>query len=422
MSTTPPAPPPAPPTRVPAIDAYRGFVMFLMLAEVLRLPAVARQFPDSPFWQAVQFHTTHVEWVGCSLHDLIQPSFSFLVGVAMVFSLAARKARGEPFWKSAVHAGWRSVALVAIGVLLRSVGDGHKRTYFTFEDTLSQIGLGYFLLFLIGNQKPRLWWTALIVILVGYWVVFIRFPPPGPDFPYHLVGVKPEWGEKHHDWSGLPTYWNKNSNLAWAADTWFLNLFPRASEFKFNGGGYATASFIPTLGTMILGLIAGGWLRRAESARRQVLWLTAAGAVGLAVGWALGAFGVCPVVKRIWTPSWVLFSGGWCFLILALFHALTAGIGYAGWTYPLRVIGANSILIYVIAEVPLGGWLLTQLQKHLPADTFPTVGRWVAGWADRAEDVKVVEAVVGVVKGAVLLAIYWLLLWWLYAKRVFVRI
>jgi heparan-alpha-glucosaminide N-acetyltransferase len=426
MSTTPPAPTPipaAPPTRVPAIDAYRGFVMFLMLAEVLRLPAVAKQFPDSPFWQAILFHTTHVEWVGCSLHDLIQPSFSFLVGVAMVFSLAARKARGEPFWKSAVHAGWRSVALVALGVILRSVGDGHKRTYFTFEDTLSQIGLGYFLLFLIGQLKPRWWWVALGVIVVGYWAAFVAYPLPASDFDFEKVGVSAKWAEDHHNsFTGLAAHWKKNSNLAWAADTWFLNLFPRASEFKFNGGGYATASFIPTLATMILGLIAGGWLRRPESAWRQVLWLTAAGAVGLAAGRMMGEFGVCPVVKRIWTPSWVLFSGGWCFLILALFHALTAGIGYAGWTYPLRVIGANSILIYVIAEVPLGGWLLTQLQKHLPADTFPAVGRWVAGWADRAEDAKVVEAVSNVAKGAVLLVVYWLLLWWLYLKRVFVRI
>lgn len=419
MSTTATTPPP----RVPAIDAYRGFVMFLMLAEVLHLPAVAKQFPDSPFWQAVRFHTTHVEWVGCSLHDLIQPSFSFLVGVAMVFSLAARKARGEPFWKSAVHAGWRSVALVALGVLMRSIGDGHKRTHFTFEDTLSQIGLGYFLLFLIGNQRQRLWWISLAVVVVGYWGAFTLFPAPAPEFDYQRVGVSAKWAEDHHNsFTGLAAHWKKNSNLAWAADTWFLNLFPREKPFTHNGGGYSTSSFLPTLATMILGLIAGGWLRRAESAWRQVLWLTAAGAVGLAVGRALGEFGVCPVVKRIWTPSWVLFSGGWCFLLLAFFHALTAGIGYAGWTYPLRVIGANSILIYVIADVPLGGWLLTQLQKHLPADTFLTLGNWVAGWAGRAGDVKTVEAVGGVMKGMVLLVVYWLLLWWLYAKRVFVRI
>jgi predicted acyltransferase len=150
-----------------------------------------------------------------------------------------------------------------------------------------------------------------------------------------------------------------------------------------------------------------------------VVWLVVAGAVGLAVGRALGEFGVCPVVKRIWTPSWVLFSGGWCLLILAVFHMLTAGIGYAGWTYPFRVIGANSILIYVIAEVPLGGWLMTQLQKHLPVDLFATLARKVGEWTEAGGQV---EAIEGVLKGVVLLAVYWLFLWWLYRKKVFVRI
>ena len=92
------APPPLPqqkPTRIASVDAYRGFVMFLMMAEVLRIAKVAAGFPESGVWQALKFHTSHVEWVGCSLHDLIQPSFSFLVGVALPFSIAARAAKGQ---------------------------------------------------------------------------------------------------------------------------------------------------------------------------------------------------------------------------------------------------------------------------------------------------------------------------------------
>jgi predicted acyltransferase len=170
---------------------------------------------------------------------------------------------------------------------------------------------------------------------------------------------------------------------------------------------------------MILGLIAGGWLRTAAPDWTKIGWLVLAGAIGLGVGRALGDFGVCPVVKRIWTPSWVLFSGGWCFLLLALFHALTTGIGYGGWTYPLRVIGANSILIYVIADTPIGGWLLSQVQKHLPAGAFANAGKWVA---DRAGMSAGADAMAEVVKGLFLLSVYWLFLWWLYAKRVFVRI
>src|SRR5690348_2147001 len=83
------------PARLGSLDAYRGLVMFLMMAEVLELRRVARALPGNGFWAFLAHHQSHVEWVGCSLHDLIQPSFSFLVGVALPFSLASRKARGQ---------------------------------------------------------------------------------------------------------------------------------------------------------------------------------------------------------------------------------------------------------------------------------------------------------------------------------------
>ena len=135
-------------TRNIAVDAYRGFVMFLMMAEVLRLARVAANYPGNWFWAFLGFNQTHVEWFGCSLHDLIQPSFSFLVGVALPYSIASRLAKGGTFGKMWAHAIWRSILLVALGVFLRSMHS--PQTYFTFEDTLSQIGLGYPLLFLLA--------------------------------------------------------------------------------------------------------------------------------------------------------------------------------------------------------------------------------------------------------------------------------
>src|SRR5262249_44692291 len=128
------------PKRVVAVDAYRGLVMFLMMAEVLRLSRLAEHFPGSAFWQAVGFHTRHLEWAGCSLHGLIQPSFSSLVGVALPFSIASRLARGQSFGRLFGHAVWRSLLLIGLGIFLRSVN--RSQTNFTFEDTLTQIGLG----------------------------------------------------------------------------------------------------------------------------------------------------------------------------------------------------------------------------------------------------------------------------------------
>src|SRR6478672_7782031 len=107
------------PPRITSIDAYRGLVMFLMVAAGMALykvaddPRVYQEFSDGPewarqawnaSWKAIGFHTNHVKWSGASLHDMIQPSFSFLVGVALPFSLASRQAKGQGFWKMFFHA------------------------------------------------------------------------------------------------------------------------------------------------------------------------------------------------------------------------------------------------------------------------------------------------------------------------------
>src|SRR3954447_1552417 len=170
--------------RLASIDAYRGLVMFLMMAEVLRFCAVASALPESapdrPVWKLLCQHQSHVEWVGCVLHDLIQPSFSFLVGVALPFSIAARMARGASLGKMFTHAAWRALLLVALGIFLRSTHS--PQTNFTFEDTLTQIGLGYLFLFLLGLCSPRTQWIGFAVILIGYWAAFALYHLPASDF------------------------------------------------------------------------------------------------------------------------------------------------------------------------------------------------------------------------------------------------
>jgi heparan-alpha-glucosaminide N-acetyltransferase len=382
-----------------ALDAYRGFVMFLMMAEVLRLARVARAFPESWFWSILAYHQTHVPWAGCSLHDLIQPSFSFLVGVALPYSIASRLAKGGTFRKMLFHALWRSLLLVALGIFLRSMSS--QQTNFTFEDTLTQIGLGYPFLFLLGFRPPRWQWTALAVILFGYWLAWALYPVPGPAFDYQAVGVPPDW---QHHYSGLAAHWNKNANLGLAFDQWFMNLFPRSTPFVANRGGYLTLSFIPTLGTMILGLIAGRWLR--ESAPRIPLKkFVIAGAAGIAAGLLLHATGINPVVKRIWTPSWTLFSGGACFLLLAAFCWIIEAKGYRKWAYPLVIIGMNSIAAYLIAHL-FDNFITSSFRIHLGANAFKTFG----------------DGLEPFVQGMAVLLVYWLILFWMYRRKLFLRI
>src|SRR3982750_500201 len=122
--------------RVTSIDAFRGFVMLLMLAEAMRLWTLHDAFPASRFWAIVAYNTEHVPWQGCSLHDLIQPAFSFLVGAALPFSIASRKMKGQTFGPMLGHAVRRALLLVFLGIFLRSLD--RPTTYWTFEDTLSQ--------------------------------------------------------------------------------------------------------------------------------------------------------------------------------------------------------------------------------------------------------------------------------------------
>lgn len=386
-------------TRNIAVDAYRGLVMLLMMAEVLQLSRVAQAFPGNWFWHILAYHQTHVDWAGCSLHDTIQPGFSFLVGVALPYSIASRLAKGATFPRMFLHALWRSLLLIALGVFLRSIS--RPITYFTFEDTLSQIGLGYPILFLLGFRPPRWVWTALAVILVGYWLAWALYPVPAPGFDYQSVGVPQDW---QHHYSGFAAHWNKNANLGNAFDQWFLNLFPRTAPFVDNAGGYLTLSFIPTLGTMILGLIAGRWLRAAAPAipmKRLLL----AGAIGIAAGLLLHFTGICPVVKRIWTPSWTLFSGGICFLFLAGFCWLIEVKGYRKWAFPLLVIGMNSIAAYLMAHL-FERFIMDSFRIHLGQHAFQIFGTGPEPF----------------VRGLAVLLVYWLMLYWMYKRKVFMRI
>lgn len=379
------------PERLASLDAYRGLVMFLMMGEVLQLCAVAKKFPDSGYWKFLCYHQSHVEWVGCSLHDLIQPSFSFMVGVALPFSLLKRRAQNESQWKLTAHAFFRALILVLLGVFLRS--GGHSQTYWTFEDTLSQIGLGYGFLFLLALRSVRVQWIAFGAMLLLYWGAFALYPLPG------VVG------NGAHDLPGFAAHWNKNTNLAWAFDTWFLNLFSREKPFRFNAGGYATLSFIPTLATMLLGLLAGGVLLGNKTAWQKVRWLAVAGLVGLASGWLFGWLGVCPVVKKIWTPSWVLFSGGWCLLLLAAFYALLDIWKIRRWAFALTVVGMNSIAAYLIAHW-FREFIATSLPRHFGKDIYLFFGADYQPFT----------------QGILVLFVYWLILYWMYRSKIFLKV
>jgi heparan-alpha-glucosaminide N-acetyltransferase len=385
--------------RLVSLDAYRGFVMLLMASDGFNFSRIAAKMPDSSLWNFLSYQTEHTAWRGCSLWDLIQPSFTFLVGVALPFSLAKRRAAGQGFGEMLGHAVWRALALTFLGVFLRSMH--HQQTYFTFEDTLSQIGMGYVFLFLLAWTPPKVQFAGLLAILVGYWLAFACYPLPPAGFDYQAVGVPANWPHL----SGFSAHWDKNTNLAAAFDHWFLNLFPREEPFRFNDGGYLTLSFVPTLGTMILGLLTGQFLRQPKPPFEKIKVMVVLGIGCLALGILLDAAGICPSVKRIWTPAWVIFSGGWCFLLLASFYAVLDWKGYVRWAFPLVVVGLNSIAMYVMDHL----WddsIKSTLPIFLGRDIYNLLGGTYAPATEML----------------FLLAVLWLICYWMYRRKLFLKI
>ncbi|MGB8258914.1 MAG: DUF5009 domain-containing protein [Terracidiphilus sp.] len=389
----------APPARNMAVDAYRGLVMLLMMGEVMQFAKVAAAYPDSLFWRILSYNQTHVEWSGMGLHDNIQPGFSFLVGVALPYSIASRVKKGQSFRRQLAHTIWRSLVLIFLGIFLRSTWT--TQTNYTFEDTLTQIGLGYTFAWLLAHAKPKWQWTAIGGILVGYWLAWALYPAPGPGFDWAAVGVPANWP---YNFQGFLAHWNKNSNLGQAFDLWFLNLLPRPSRFLFNEGGYLTLSFIPTLGTILLGLRAGDWLRSGGD-RIPVKKLVVAGLILIAAGVALHYGGVCPIVKRIWTPAWTLFSGGVCLLFLAAFSWIIDVKGFRKWAFPLAVVGMNSIAAYLIAHL-WEEFIVRSLYTHLGKSFFQVFGAGLEPFFS----------------GVCVMLVYWGILYWMYRRKLFLRV
>jgi heparan-alpha-glucosaminide N-acetyltransferase len=383
------------------VDAYRGLVMLLMLAEVLRSCTVAAALPASDIWAVICSHQTHAAWVGASLHDLIQPGFYFLVGVGLFFSLQRRLSSGAGRGAIAGRVLIRSGVLIVLGIALVSA---HTRRWeWWFDDTLTQIGLAYPFLFLVARRSPRDWAVALVGILAGYWLWFALSPLPPPGFDYSIVGVGPEW-MRAHGLTGFASHWQIGTNPAAVFDRWFLNLFP--SPFSGQSNGLTTLNFIPTIATMILGLFAANTLSSTESPRQRVVHYGSYGVMLVLGGWLLGALGICPIVKAIWTPSWVLFSGGLCFLFLAGFCAVLDLVAAARrLAFPLRVIGMNSLVAYMMSHL-YPAFAFNALRRLVGSRPFGALG----------------AAYDPAVYGCVVLAGYWLMLYVLYRRRVFVRI
>jgi heparan-alpha-glucosaminide N-acetyltransferase len=383
--------------RLLSLDAYRGFIMLAMASGGLGLAQVAQHDPASQLWQFLDRQTEHAAWRGCSFWDLIQPSFMFIVGVAMPYSYASRRAAGQSKGRLFLHALARSLVLIGLAIFLSSAWS--KRTHFTFTNVLAQIGLGYTFVFLLLGRSARVQFAAACGVLVGYWLFFALHPLPSGEESFQRVWLM----AKSNGMRGFQLHWARDVNAAAAFDAWFLNLFPQPNgrPFTYNEGGYATLNFVPSIATMLFGVLAGEFLRSNRTGAEKVQGLILAAALGLVLGTVLDQT-VCPLVKRIWTPSWAIYSAGWTCCTLAAFHAVIDVAGYRRWAFPLVVVGANSIAIYVMSQL-LKPFVKRTLQVHLGPHLF--------------------DGIYGpIVASTSVLFVFWLICLWMYRQRIFVKI
>ena len=351
--------------RLVSLDAYRGLIMLTLLCG-----GIFHSLAGHPIWGWLAHHNEHVEWEGAVYWDLIQPAFMFMVGVAMPFAFAARAARGDTWATQARHALRRAAMLVLIGVLLDHVGA--DRVQIGFMRVLQQIAFGYLVAFLVLGRSLATQAVVVSVILVAYQVLWTANPWNGPGGP---------WAQG-------------NENIGSAFDFWLLG--------RHYTGYYVGMNAIPSSATIILGVMAGQHVLASRDPRRTSLTLLLASLAMIAVGLAVSPW--FPIIKRIWTPSFTIYSAGWTTLLLAAFYWAVEVQGWRRWTFPLLVVGMNSILAYVIGNA-FGGWFQS------------ATGTWLGLLAPALGPVWL-----PVVQRALFALTAWAVLLWLYRSRLFFKV
>jgi predicted acyltransferase len=367
--------------RLRSIDALRGFDMFWIIGGDTLLRALAN-WGNWPIKDLIDEQLEHVEWAGFRFYDLIFPLFLFLVGVVLPFSLDKHKDRGESMIRIYWRIVRRTVLLFGLGLLYNdflhhafyqppmSVDISEAR----IAGVLQRIAICYGVAALIVlHTDVRVQTVIAVALLVGYWALLAFVPAPGfTAGDFSNVGNLPGWVDRNF----LPG-----------------KIFKEYYEFGDNEGLLST---IPAVATALLGALAGHWLRSSRSAVLKVLGLTAAGLICLGLGWAWSFW--FPIIKNLWTSSFVLFAGGWSLLLLALFYAIIDALRIWRWSFFFIVIGANAITIYLLPHI-LGfeHFFFGGIEKHS-------------------------EPFARVVAASGLLVVNWLLLLYLYRRGLFLRV
>ena len=338
-----------PSSRLASLDALRGFDMLWITGGGALAGALKAFGPDSML-APVALQLQHVPWEGFHFEDLIFPLFVFMAGVSIVFSLPKMVAK--------VGAGGavrrittRTLILFALGIFL-SGGLARGIDDVRWLGVLQRIGLAYFGASLLSLWlKPRGLFVACVALLAGYWALLTFVPVPGIGAGDYAEG------------RNLTNHLDK--------------LYLPGRKYDGDHDPEGLLSTLPAIASCLIGVLAGHWLRSAAAPGRKVLLLLLGGAVMLGLGWAWAPW--FPVVKKLWTSSFVLVAAGWSALLLGLFYWTIEIRNWRRWAEPFVWVGLNPIAIYVAGNMIdwpkiAGRFTGGDLQKWLNADVHPGLG------------------------------------------------
>ncbi len=368
--------PQIPAGRLQSLDALRGFDMFFIMGGAGLLAALATWFPCG-FTEALAAQMDHVEWHGLAHHDTIFPLFLFIAGISFPFSLSKQLGNGKTEAAIIRKIIRRGVTLVLLGLLYNGLLGHLNFAEARYASVLARIGLAWMfgaLIFMHTSWKARVWITA--ALLIGYWLLvgFIPAPDAGGADIYSAQG-------------SLVGYVDR---ILLPGRIYYGNIDPEG-----------ILGLIPAIGTALLGMFTGEWVKRKNiSENKKVLGMVIAGIVWLVIGliWST----VFPINKKMWTSTFVLVVAAYSILMFALFYWIIDVKNCRGWILFFTVIGMNSITIY-----------LAQAFINFSYTARKLFGGLIALMPENSQDFFTQAAYI---------AVCWLFLYFLYRKRVFLKV
>lgn len=367
--------------RLTSLDAFRGATIAGMILV---------NNPGS--WSHVYAPLLHAEWHGWTPTDLIFPFFLFIVGVAMPISFGKRLARGDSKRQLALHVVRRSAILFGLGLFMALFPTFSDWGTLRIPGVLQRIGVVYLIaatLYLTLGARGR--WSALAIILLGYWALMTLVAVPG----FGAGDLSAE--------GNLGAYLDRlilGRQHLYRGDVW-------DPEGLF--------STLPAVGTTLLGIFTGEWLTSDREGHAKVKGLLGASVVAVAIGLLWGL--LFPINKKIWTSSYVVFCAGMAGLLLGAFYWMIELRGWKRWSRPFVIYGMNAIAVFVASglltktlvrvRVPTAAGESTSLYNWMYTNLF-------ASWA-------------GPLHGSFAFALsyvgFWLfLMWLLYRRGIFIKI